>query len=219
MDDELEFTITRARFEVPVVDSQILTEGESTVAYLRLTQFNRNAANEVQQALESLLSEQPEGLVLDLRNNPGGFLDQTIEIADLFLRDGVVLFERGSNGIDQTFQADSGDLAESIPLVVLVNAGSASASEIIAGAVQDNGRGGVIGEITFGKGSVQAVHVLSDGSELRVTIARWFTPNNKNIDQDGVIPDIEVEMPVTVEFASPEDVQLQQAIEYLLSGE
>ena len=138
-------------------------------------------------------------------------------VADVFLPEGVVLYERSSTGIDKTFEVDNGDVAEQIPLVVLVNGGSASASEIVAGAVQDRKRGIIIGEPTFGKGSVQLVHELSDGSELRVTIARWYTPNNRSISDDGVVPDIEIETPL--DLGGEDDPQLQRAIEFLLDGE
>jgi len=142
-------------------------------------------------------------------------LNQSISIADLFLTDSIVLFERNNSGLDQVFRADDGDLGEGLPLVVLVNAGSASASEIVAGAIQDNGRAVLIGDVTFGKGSVQQVHELSDGSEMRVTIARWYTPNNNTIDKAGITPDVVVEM----EFDAEVDIQLNEAIEYLQQGE
>jgi carboxyl-terminal processing protease len=171
----------------------------------------------LREALEEILAQNPQGLILDLRNNPGGYLDESVNIADLFLSENVVLFERNVSGLDRTFEADNGDLAEEIPLVVLINPGSASASEIVAGAIQDNGRGILIGETSFGKGSVQTVRELSDGSELRVTIARWYTPADHSISNQGITPDIEVEFPLD----TPEDVdpQLDRAVEYLLTGE
>jgi carboxyl-terminal processing protease len=119
--------------------------------------------------------------------------------------------------LNETFYSDDGDLAEELPLVVLVNAGSASASEIFAGAVQDNERGAIIGEQTFGKGSVQHVHTLSDGSELRVTIARWYTPNDRSISEEGVTPDIEVETPD--DLGGEDDLQLRSAIDYIIGSQ
>jgi carboxyl-terminal processing protease len=156
-----------------------------------------------------------ESLIFDLRDNPGGFLDQSVAVADIFLAESVVLFERNQFGLDRTFSVDDGDEGETIPMVVLGNAGSAFASEIVAGAIGDNGRAILIGETTFGKGSVQQVHTLSDGSEIRVTIARWYTPSNATIDKTGITPDIEVPM----EFDAEADIQLDRAIEYLLNGE
>jgi carboxyl-terminal processing protease len=126
------------------------------------------------------------------------------------------LYERNQGGVEQVFESDDGDIAEQVPLVVLVNSGSASASEIVAGAIQDQGRGMLIGENTFGKGSVQQTHVLSDGSELRVTIARWYTPDNLSIDDHGITPDINVS--ALSDFSVDSDIQLQRAIEYILSA-
>lgn len=218
--EPLAFTIVRTRFEVPVVEYEMLPAeitGGAAIGYIHLTEFNRNAEEKLLEALNALLPQQPVGLVFDLRDNPGGFLDQSVAVADAFLPDGVALFERNIRGLDQTFTTDNGDLAESIPLVVLVNAGSASASEIVAGAIQDRGRAVLVGETTFGKGSVQQVHTLSDGAELRVTVARWYTPDNHTIDGEGITPDFEVESPE--DLGGVEDGQLRRAVEYLLTGQ
>ena len=219
-EEPVEFTIVRTRFEVPIIESEVLplemTGGEA-IGYIRLTEFNSNAEEKLLEALNELMAQGITGLVFDLRDNPGGYLDQSIAVADAFLPDGVALFERNIRGLDETFRTLDGDLAEEIPLVVLVNSGSASASEIVAGAIQDRDRAVLVGETTFGKGSVQQIHPLSDGSELRVTIARWYTPNNKTIDGEGIAPDIEVETPE--DLGGPEDGQLMRAIEYLLTGQ
>jgi carboxyl-terminal processing protease len=213
--EPLEFSLVRAEFEVPVVETQLFEEDLGKIAYLRLSSFTRSADEEVTNALTALLDQDPDGLILDLRDNGGGFLDQAVAVADRFLSEGVVLYERNNEGtVNETFRSLTGDLGEEIPLVVLVNAGSASASEIVAGAVKDNGRGILIGETTFGKGSVQHVHTLTDGSELRVTIARWFTPGNRSISEEGILPDIEVATPE--DLGGDNDGQLQRAIEYLL---
>jgi carboxyl-terminal processing protease len=210
--EPLEFTITRVRFEIATVESEML---EGNIAYVKLTTFDQTATEKTAEALQTLLDQGAESLLFVLRANPGGFLNQSISIADLFLTDSVVLYERNNAGLDQVFQADDGDLGEGIPLVVLVNGGSASASEIVAGAIQDNGRAVIIGDVSFGKGSVQQVYQLSDGSEMRVTIARWYTPNNNTISEQGNTPDFIVEM----EFDAEEDIQLDRAIEYLQTGE
>ncbi len=214
-EEPLFFTITRTRYEVPVVNYELL---EGNIAYIQLLEFNQVATENILEALDVLLAQNPRGLILDLRNNPGGFLNQSISVSDLFLPEAVVLLERNNQGLDQTFRADTGDVAEKIPMVLLVNEGSASASEIVAGALQDNGRATIIGQTTFGKGSVQNVFELSNGGELRVTIARFYTPNNFGISGNGVTPDIEVEMDLEVEFGSTEDVQLQRALEFLRDG-
>lgn len=207
----LEFAIVRARFEIAVVESEMLPDN---IAYVRLTEFNQNAIEKLEESLTELLAQNPRGLIFDLRDNPGGFLDQAIAVADAFLPPSTILLERNSQGLDEKFVATEGDLAETIPLVVLINAGSASASEIVAGAIQDNGRGVLIGETTFGKGSVQRVVPLSNGAELRVTIARWYTPRNSSIDEQGISPDIEVQTPD--DLGSEDDPQLQRAVDYFL---
>ena len=219
-EEPVEFTIVRTRFEVPVVESEILPvemTGGATIGYIRLSEFNRSAEEKLLEALTDIMAQNPTGLIFDLRDNPGGFLDQSVAVADAFLPEGVALFERNIRGLDETFQTHTGDVAETIPLVVMVNSGSASASEIVAGAIQDRDRAVLIGETTFGKGSVQQIHPLSDGSELRVTIARWYTPNNNTIDKQGITPDIEVDNPE--DLGGPEDGQLMRAIEFLLTGQ
>ncbi|MEM7113366.1 MAG: S41 family peptidase [Chloroflexota bacterium] len=214
VEEPIDFTITRARFEVPVVEAEMLPEN---VAYVRLTTFlDQGATADVEDALEPLLAQNPAGIVFDLRDNGGGFLSEAINVADLFLPESIILLERNIRGLNETFRADDGDIGEQLPLVVLVNAGSASASEIVAGAIQDNGRGVIVGEVTFGKGSVQQVHTLSNGAELRVTIARWFTPNNNTIDGAGITPDIAVETPE--DLGGDNDTQLQEAVDFILSA-
>ncbi len=210
--ETLEFTITRARFEVPIVEAEMLADN---IAYVQLNEFSATANEQLTAAVSELLAQSPTGLIFDLRNNPGGLLAQSVQVADLFLDGGVVLYQRDNQGGEREFTAVSGQIAESIPLVVLVNEASASASEIVAGAIQDNERGTLIGVTTFGKGSVQLLHELSDGSELRVTIARWYTPNDNSINKLGITPDIEV----VQDFESEEDEQLQRAVEFLVNGD
>lgn len=214
--EEIEIPIIRARFEIPIIESEMVTDD---IGYIRLSEFNANATDRTQEAFVDLVSQGATSLIFDLRDNPGGFLDQSVAVADLFVPQGVVLYERNNRGLDQTFRADSGDMGEEIPLVVLINAGSASASEIVAGAIRDNDRAILIGETTFGKGSVQQLHQLSDGSELRVTIARWYTPANVSISEEGVVPDIEVPSPDEFTLGGEGDTQLERAIEFLQRGE
>jgi carboxyl-terminal processing protease len=210
----LDITIVRDLIELPIIESQML---DNNIAYIRLTSFNSNAVQQLSIELEALLAQNPQGLIFDLRDNPGGFLNQSVAVADLFLPEGIVLYQRNQNGEEEIFRSQTGEIAENIPLVVLVNPGSASASEIVAGAIQDQGRAIIIGEVSFGKGSVQNTMTLPDGSELRVTIARWYTPNNNTIDGQGITPDIEV--PLEGDFGTETDSQILRAIEFLLSEE
>ncbi|MFZ0545655.1 MAG: S41 family peptidase [Candidatus Promineifilaceae bacterium] len=203
-------TIVRALVELPIVESQML---DNNIGYVRLTSFTSNSAQQLSDELDALFDQNPQALIFDLRDNPGGFLNQSVAIADLFLPEGIVVYQRNRNGEEEIFRSQTGDIAEEIPLVVLVNAGSASASEIVAGAIQDRGRGMIVGEISFGKGSVQNTLTLSDGSELRVTIARWYTPDNNSINGEGITPDVEV--PLEGDFGTATDSQIRQAIEIL----
>ena len=203
--------VVRQKIEMPVVESKMLDDG---IAYLKLAEFNAQAASKLKADLQSLLAEEPRGLILDLRDNPGGFLNVSVEIGSQFVGEGSILVEKLKDGQHRDYPAQSGGLATDIPLVVLVNGGTASASEIVAGAIQDAGRGILIGEQTLGKGSVQLSHYLSDGSELRVTIARWFTPNGRAIHEEGLAPNIQVDM-TEEDIEAGRDPQLQRAIEYL----
>jgi carboxyl-terminal processing protease len=211
--EPFEVTVTRDRFEVEVTEVKML---EGDIGYIRLREFTSVAGEKVEEGLKELLAQNPRGVVFDLRFNPGGWVDQAIEVADLFLADGVILTQRWKDGTEQTFSASKGDIGENIPLVVLVDRGTASASEIVAGALQDHERAILIGERTFGKGAVQTVHELSDGSQFMVTSALWFTPNNQPIHGQGLAPDIEVLYPEELEPG--EDPQLERAIEYYLTG-
>ena len=214
--EPFEVTVTRARLEIPITSVEMREDG---IGYIRLHEFSATAGSLTEQGLEELLEQEPKGIVLDLRQNPGGWLDQATEVADLFLDEGVILYERWSDGSEQAFESISGGPAETIPLVVLVDRGSASASEIVAGALQDRDRAILIGEPTFGKGSVQRPFHLSDGSELRVTIALWFTPNDQAIHGLGLSPDIEVPWPDQENLDPDVDPQMERAVEYLLTGE
>jgi carboxyl-terminal processing protease len=207
--------VVRKKIEIPAVTWRMLPEG---VAYLQLTEFNAQATAGVREALGQALPEKPKGLVFDLRNNPGGYLDTAVEIASEFFSDGIVVSEQMKDGQHHELSASEGGLALDIPLVVLVNGGSASAAEIVAGAIQDKGRGILIGEKTFGKGSVQEAHKLSDDSQLRVTVAHWLTPNGKDINKQGLTPDIVVEQSEQ-DVKEGKDPQLERAVEYLLNGE
>ncbi len=209
--ERIYITVVRARIDIPIVESRLL---DDDIAYLSLSEFDAMAAERVETTLAELLDGNPRGLILDLRNNPGGWLNQAIAVADLFLDEGIVAIQRDSLGNEQRFPSGDGDIGEAIPLVVLINAGSASASEIVAGALQDRGRATLIGTQTLGKGSVQLPNNLEDGSQLRVTIARWYTPGEQPLHGSGLTPDFEVAF--SMEMPPDEDPQLDAAVAYLL---
>jgi len=206
--------VTRGRISVPSVEGRML---ESGVAYIQLSSFGAETIGDLRRTLRTLLAEDPAGLILDLRGNGGGYLDSAVDVTSEFIRDGVVLIERFGDGREEVYRANGDGLALDIPLVVLIDGGSASASEIVAGAIQDHGRGWLVGEASFGKGSVQNWHPLrDDAGAVRVTIARWFTPDGRSIEDGGLRPDVEV--PFTDEdLAAERDPQLERAIELLLS--
>ena len=214
-EETLDIEVVRDRIEIPTIETD--TVG-GNLAYIKLNTFNENAAELVRQAVEEALAENPDGLIFDLRGNPGGLLRQAVEVSSIFLgKDETVLIERFSDGKEDIYKTEGEPLTTDLPMVVLVNEGSASASEIVAGAVQDMERGQLVGAKTFGKGSVQLPQTLSDGSILRVTIARWFTPDDRTIDGEGLEPDVVVEI-TDVEREAQQDPQLDKAIE-LLGGE
>ncbi len=176
---------------------------------LRTTQDMRNA-------LGDLLAENPRGLILDLRGNGGGLLTAAIEIASEFIGDGVVMVEEYGDGREEVYNAQRGGLATEIPLVVLIDGGTASASEIVAGAIQDRGRGLLVGEMSFGKGSVQEwIPLGEDSGAVRVTVARWLTPDRRQINDVGLIPDVEVAL-TEEDLTAGRDPQLERARELLL---
>jgi carboxyl-terminal processing protease len=205
--DERETVDITVRRDTIAVESVKLSIEEG-IAHLTITSFNSDTASRFTSAAREIQEKGVRGIILDVRGNPGGFLQSAVDIASRFLPAGtVVVSERGQETTD--YQAKGATLLEGIPMVILMNEGSASASEILAGALHDRGNAALIGHKTFGKGSVQEFIKLSDGSSLRVTVAKWFTPNDININENGIEPNIAVDdNPDT-----PEDEQLQRARE------
>jgi carboxyl-terminal processing protease len=211
--DPIVVAITRKIIETPSVEWRVLEQDPNT-GYIRIRLFTERTGRELERAIQELTEDDVTQLILDLRDNGGGLLDAAVDVASQFLREGVVLYEDRRDQPEKFYSAKKGGLALDLPLVVLVNGGTASASEIVAGALRDYDRGPLIGERTFGKGSVQLVYDLSDRSSLHVTVARWLTPDRHRIDGEGLVPDVEV-VPSEADRASGADPQLEQAIAYL----
>lgn len=192
-DKQLEFPLKRARIEIHPVKSALQDGPTGKVGYIRLVQFSANAPAEMKAAIEKLEKQQVTGYILDLRSNPGGLLYTSIEIARMWLKDGGIVSTVNRQGEQDREAANNRALTDK-PLVVLVDGGSASASEILSGALQDNKRASLVGIKTFGKGLVQSVRPLGDGSGLAVTIAKYLTPNGRDINKNGIAPDVEIKL-------------------------
>lgn len=196
--EEFTVTITRAAIEVPVVQSEMVDD----VAYLRLNVFTDNADEQVREELDGLLANDPTALVLDLRNNPGGLLETAVNVASQFIDEGlVVTTESPESSTPYRVQPGGAATDPGLPMYVLVNQGSASASEVVAGALSDSGRATIVGEATFGKNTVQQRFPLSNGGALKLTIARWLTPNGRDFGGNGIIPDVSTDLPETLSVA------------------
>ncbi len=222
--------ITREEINLPSVYPEII-QGNATptttpsptvtplpngIAVITITYFSERTGEETVSALKSMLASGAKGIVLDLRDNPGGILDSAVTVASQFLKDGIVLYALDSSGKKETWDVKPGGLATDLPLAVLVNGNSASASEVVAGALQDYGRAPLIGNQTFGKGSINHFRQLSDGSAIYISIGRWYTPNGRQIEGNGLTPDIVVER-TEQDIQQGKDPQLDKAIEYIKS--
>ena len=205
LDGPIEINIKRDVFEINSVRSKPLRPGFS---YIRIAQFHKNTGKQFKEALESLYKtdELPKGLVLDLRNNPGGLLTASIEVIDTILDEGLIVYTEGRTPrSNKNFYASSGDSLNGVPIVVLINEGSASAAEIVAGALQDHRRALILGTNSFGKGSVQTIFPLGEDRGIKLTTARYFTPNKTSIQASGIKPDIRIE---------PAEVKIRENISY-----
>lgn len=219
-----DYTITRAKIEIHPVRARVEPSSQGDIGYIRLTQFSANAGKEMREAIEELEAQDVVGYVLDLRSNPGGLLYSSIEIARMWLDDGAIVSTVNRTGEVDRQQANNRALTDK-PLVVLVDGGSASASEILSGALQDQDRAVVVGTQTFGKGLVQSVRGLGDGSGLAVTIAKYLTPEGRDINEAGIAPDVELELTEEQReklqsdrtlIGSSEDPQFARGVEILL---
>lgn len=198
------------------IESVVMEQPEEGIYWMSVYQFNENTYKAFDEKIQELAQQSPKGLIIDLRNNGGGYLEVAVDMLSDLLGGNVeaVTIKRRDNGDDETLYASGSPRLPDLPVVVLINNGSASASEILAGAIQDHQRGIIIGETSFGKGSVQEVDRLRDGSSIRLTVARWYTPNGNNIDHVGITPDMEVSM-TDEDYENGTDPQLDAAIQYL----
>lgn len=216
---EKEYTITRKRIETPTVEYEML---ENSIGYIQITEFDEVTVDQFRNALNALKKKGMKKLVLDLRDNPGGLLTSVVEIADMLIDDGMIVYTEDKNGKREEYKGSSEEALD-IPLAVLINGNSASASEILAGAIQDDKIGTIVGTTSFGKGIVQNIMKLGDGSALKLTIANYYTPKGRNIHKKGIEPDVKVELDESLEEKSEikksEDNQLQKAIKVLEDGE
>jgi carboxyl-terminal processing protease len=208
--------ITRARIEIPLVRGELkdLPSGKDKVAYIKLVHFASDTDKIFRSTLVDLIAKGPKGLILDLRNNPGGYLDQAIAISSHWIAKGVIVKEQLIPPNFKEHMSIGGGELSGTPTIILVNQGSASASEIVAGALQDLKLATIVGEQTFGKGSVQNLEELPDGSAVKLTVAKWFTPQGRSIDKNGIKPDIEIKFSKE-DLEKGLDPQLDRALELL----
>ncbi|MCI5584275.1 MAG: S41 family peptidase [Lachnospiraceae bacterium] len=209
--DYLHIPVERRKIESPTVEWEML---ENNIGYILITEFDDVTTDQFAEALAECRGKGMTGLILDLRSNPGGNLSTVCEIARMLLPEGLIVYTEDKNGQREEYTSD-GKREIDIPMVVLVNGYSASASEILAGAIQDYGVGTIMGTTTFGKGIVQRIISLSDGSAVKLTVSKYYTPNGNDIHQKGIVPDVEVEFDSAGYYADGKDNQLEDAIKYL----
>jgi carboxyl-terminal processing protease len=211
--EAVDIAIERDDILVPSVTYRLTLE-DSSIGYIQLSRFSGESSNEIAEAITALEAEGAEALILDLRHNGGGLVDAAVSVSDHFLTEGDVLFQRSRGDGERIYRSSNNTLAPTTPLIVLVDGGTASASEILAGALRDRDRALLVGQPTFGKGSVQLVYDLSDGSSIHVTSSRWYTPSRFEIDQQGLTPDYEVAI-TQEDIDNGRDPILLRAIELL----
>jgi len=213
--DAKEIKIIRAVINIPIVKLEMKKVGDKTVAYLALYHFTENSAAEFKKAVQQILTSDAKGIILDLRNNPGGYLESSVEIAGWFLPEGqMVVWEDYGDGKKIEHRSAGTNKLGLYPVVILMNQGSASAAEILAGALRDNKKFKLVGEKSFGKGSVQELEQMGKGTSLKITVAKWFTPSGHSIMDDGLEPDVKSENTAD-DFNNGKDPQLDKALELL----
>jgi carboxyl-terminal processing protease len=216
---EMDYDIKRKRIETPTVEYEMLAD---SIGYIQITEFDEITVDQFEEAMTALKNKGMKKLVIDLRDNPGGLLTSVVQIADMILPKGMIVYTEDKNGKKEEYKATSEESFDQ-PIAVLINENSASASEILAGAIQDYKAGTLVGTTSYGKGIVQNIMKLSDGSALKLTISSYYTPNGRNIHKKGIDPDVEVELDESLkdksEIEKEEDNQLQQAIKVLKDDE
>lgn len=216
-DDPATLKIVRQTIQVASVASRLETRGDQKVAVIRVTSFTKDTEQRFRQAALDALNQNVAGLIIDLRNNPGGYLDQSVGVASAIIPSGTIVSEVDRQGKKRNLDARGGAILAGQKLVVLVNGGSASASEIVAGALQDTKAATVIGQKTYGKGTVQELDELPDGSSLKLTVAKWLTPNGTSISEQGITPETVVEL-TEEDYAADRDPQLDAAMAKILAA-
>ncbi|MBI5077177.1 S41 family peptidase [Candidatus Falkowbacteria bacterium] len=213
-EEPFEVVITRATIEIKSVKWAFRDDG---LFYLKLNGFNGDTSDLLNKAAKEIKQKKAGGIILDLRNNPGGLLDTAIDVASFWIEDKLILTEKFGGGQQVNYRSSKKAMLKDFPTIVLINEGSASASEIVAGALQDYKKAMVLGATSFGKGSVQALHKLPDGSSVKITVAKWLTPNGRSINDGGIKPDLEIKI-TKEDVENQKDPQLEKAVEVLLKN-
>ncbi len=211
LDELKEIEIVRDIIRIETVEWEIKNKN---IAYIRISQFKEETVDEFDSQIDDIIVNDPKGIIIDLRNNPGGYVSTLEDIASRFLNNGDIIFVEDFGSKKEVYKASGNNKFNNIPIVVLINEGSASASEIFAGALKDNNGAKLVGKTTFGKGLVQEMQNLKDGSALKITVAKWLTPSGLDINKDGIKPDYEVEMTLE-DYENDRDPQLEKALDIL----
>ncbi len=211
LDELKEIEIIRDIIRIETVEWEIKNKN---IAYIRISQFKEETVDEFDSQIDDIIVNDPKGIIIDLRNNPGGYVSTLEDIASRFLNNGDIIFVEDFGNKKEVYKASGNNKFNNIPIVVLINEGSASASEILAGALKDNNGAKLVGKTTFGKGLVQEMQNLKDGSALKITVAKWLTPSGLDINKDGIKPDYEVEMTLE-DYENDMDPQLEKALDIL----
>lgn len=214
--DITDISVVRDTIKVPTLEYELREVDGKRLAVITLSHFNEDAAADFSEVSQTILRDNPDGIVLDLRNNPGGLLEESVKVASYFVPEGLIVRERFSDGREVDYNSEGYGTLSTFDTVVLINQGSASASEIVAGALKDHQKATVVGKQSYGKGSVQDFQMLDDNSSLKITVAHWYTPNGNTINETGITPDIDID--ITIEdIEADRDPQLDRAIEELLN--